>query len=367
VNHRDLYLLPIIAIATVLILLFGAEGISRLIWPEDLVDRCMTQAVHDRPKVNCVSTIKTAEGPWVENRYNDCGYRATGPCGPLPQSTARLAIVGSSTSFGYLVPFDHVWSVEAARILAAQCGRSIDVQSLIAINRARTGFVGDLNEVAGRVLPDAIALHPQMVALVLAPFDLIDMPEGGFNPQPTEAIAPVAPFGLKSLISASRAVKMLQHFMFRDASSYVKIYLRYGDNAAFMRPPLSPLWQARLNYVDAGIGYIANQLHAAGIAMLLVYAPQQAQADIIADNMQIPGVDAETLDRAIGAIAKKYDVIFADGAVTFQGKGKQAPEYFYQTDGHLNETGHTLLGSTVAATLAATHGFCQNQNNGFER
>lgn len=357
-----------IAIATILVLLIGAESISRLVWAEDVNDQCMVEAENGKPKPNCTGVIKTAEGPWVQDQYNECGYRATGPCGTVPIEARRIAVIGSSTSFGYLVPFDHIWSVEAGQIITRQCGHPIDVQSLIGIKPDRSGFVGNLNDIATRMLPQAVALHPQVIALVIAPFDLFEMPDGGFDPiafqQHVSDQPPIPPrVGLmdygKALVANSRAVKVLQHFMFRDAASYVNTYLRYGDHAAFMRPPLSADWQARLNYLDGAVRYISTQLNSTGISMLLIYAPQQAQADIIADNMQIAGVDAEALDHAIGSIAQKYNVLFTDGALAFS--GKNAPEYFYRADGHLNEAGHALLGNAVATTLISAHlpNFCQ--------
>lgn len=368
IPNRDWILLPGLAVMTVVVLLVVAEGLARVGWPEDIRDRCIAAPENGRPKPNCMASIKTAEGPWVEARYNECGYRATGPCAPPPQGTARIAVIGSSTSFGYLVPFDHAWSVEAGRTITATCKRPIDVQSLIPITPDQGGFETNLGIIASR-LPDAVALHPQMVALVVAPMDLFNLPEGDFDPTASKQLSNEPadpPTGLveytKSLLSGSRAATVLQHYMFRNEKTYTAAYLRHGDRADFLRSPLSPQWKQRLAYLDSIVAYLSNQLKPAGVPLLLVYAPQQAQAYIIADAMELPGVEAETLDRAISGIAEHHGVIFADGADAFRGV-KDVPDFFYQADGHLNAEGQTLLGHTAAAAVFAAQpdGFCQRQ------
>jgi hypothetical protein len=363
--RRDWIVLPLIAAVTALFVLFSAEAASRVGWPEDKFDRCITGAEADRPKPNCSGRSKAAEGPWVEDHYNECGNRATGSCLAAPAGgAARIAVLGSSTSWGYLVPFDRVWSVQAARAITAACGRPIDVQGLVDL--PSVGSFGDLNDHSLR-LPEAMALHPQLVALVIAPLDLLDMPEGGFNPmraRPSSEPAPKVDLieYSKSLMSGSRAVTVAQHYVYRNPQTYVSTYLRYGDRAGFMRPPLSQQWQERLAYLDAAIGYMAARLMPTGTRLLLVFAPQQAQAIIIADGMKIPGVDAETLNRAIAVIAARHGAIFADGALAFRGV-KDATSYFYPADGHLNAAGHALLGRVAAdAVLAARPaGLCQLQ------
>jgi len=352
---RDWLLLPLVAVVTALVFLVIVEGGSRLVWPESKDDVCAYNPL--RPKANCVSHDKAAEGPWVEARFNACGYRSTGPCGPVSSGTARLAVIGSSTSWGFLVPFDDVWSVQAAKQITAKCGRPIDVQSL-------SGF-GDLNLIAART-PEVLALHPQLVALVIGPFDLFKLPDGGFNPAhallPSPEEAPHHPGlmeWLEGLLSDSRAVEIAQHYIFGNPDAYVATYLRYGDRAAYLRPPMSQAWQARLDVLNEAVAYITARLAPSGTRLLLVYAPPLVQADLIASGKPFPGVDPEAIDRAMAQIAKRHGALFTDGGEGFRGLGS-ASDYFYRAEGHLNSAGQTLLGRTAAKSIlaAALPSFC---------
>ncbi|MDR3507353.1 MAG: hypothetical protein P4L64_05590 [Caulobacteraceae bacterium] len=355
--RRDLILLPLIAAVTALVFLVGAEGAARMVWPEQKVDQCVKEDGPMRPRSNCSSRDKAAEGPWVEMKFNACGYRGTGPCLPPPRGASRLAVLGSSTSWGYLIPFEDVWSVRTAKAMSAQCGGPIDVQSL--------GGFNNIDQAAAR-LPEALALKPQMVAWVVAPFDLLKMPEGGFDPvralQPPPPSPPYHP-GLmdraKSLMTESRAATIAQHYIYGNAQAYAATYLHYGDRADFLRAPLSKDWQARLAVVDAAVAYLTDGLKPSGAKLLLVYAPQQAQADLIAAGTAPKGVDPEILDRALADIAARHGALFVDGGRAFKGV-KNAPDYFYRADGHLNGAGQGLLAQAAVQTLLATpqNGLC---------
>jgi hypothetical protein len=343
--RKDWVLLPLIAVVTTLALLLAAEVIARIGWPEDTKSSCLPKL--GRPPANCTARIKAFEGVWHEESFNECGYRGTGPCNETPAG-GRIAVLGSSTSWGYLIPFDQTWSVQAARQIGARCGIPPDIQSL-------GGFMS-LNEVAQR-LPEVVALRPQLAVLVIAPFDLLEMPKGGFDVHSNAPRQPKENGGLltrlNGLIMSSRALGLAQHLLYRDPNFYTKAYLRFGDKADFLRPPFSSAWLARLAYVDTGIGYIADQLRVANVPLMLVYAPQQAQADIVAAAMRFPGVDPLALDTALADIAARHGAAFVDGARAFERIGN-AWSYFLPVNGHLNENGHNLLGRAVASSIIAS-------------
>ena len=360
-----------LSLLTVLVMAAGAEGVARLFWPEQWVDACMRAADGEKPKANCSDMAKAVEGPWFEARYNECGYRATGPCDkPPPAGTERIAVLGTSTSFGFLVPFEHTWFVRTAHDLAEECGRPVDVQSLVQINRTPEHLdFGDFNIIARR-LPEAIALKPQLVVLVVTPYDLTEMPDGGFNPvidpetvKPTvqPARAGIIEFA-KSLKQVSRTVSVAQHFIYRDTNLYVWTYLHYGDKAAFLHAQMTPRWQERIAYLDAAVDYISAQLKPTGTPLVVAYAPAEVEGYLIADKIQIPDVDGESLARTVGAIAGRHGAIFADGASAFQGV-HDVQNYFYRADGHLNGAGHEVFGDAVAGALisAKSFGYCDRQ------
>ena len=357
--RRDWILLPLVAAATALVFLIATEGASRLIWPESKVDRCSTEGGAPRPKPNCVSHDKAAEGPWAETRFNECGYRGTGSCRPASPGTARMAVLGSSISWGYMIPFEDVWSVKATKTLGARCGHPIDVQSL--------GGFGNLSQVAART-PEAIALHPQLVALVVAPFDLSKLPSGGFDPAHGLQAPPPAPPAhpslrdrARSLLSDSRAATIALHYTYGNAELYTANHLKYdGDVSGYLRSPMPQAWRDRLDVVNAAVAYIGLRLKPTGAPLLLVYSPSLLQADLIAGRKTISGIDPEAIDRDLAWIAKRNGALFADGGAVFA-RVRNAPDYFYRADGHPNSAGQALLGRVVEDAIlgAAPPALCQ--------
>ena len=357
---RDFILLPLISLLTVVLMLAGAEVTAQVVWPEQKIDSCLAKdpIIGQRARPSCVARMKSAEGPWMEDRYNDCGYRSAGSChAPIAD---RLVVMGSSTSWGYLVPYDEVWSTRTAKALSAQCGRPVDVQSL-------SGF-SDINADAART-DEALAMKPRMVVLVITAFDMLETPRRGFDPDyaanqmkraakaagKIERNAPKGVAALREVVTSSRAVEMAQHFMFQNEPLYVSMYLRYGDKAGFLRPPFSPSWQARLAYVDDGVAFISSKLAASGVRMGVLYVPQQAQAALASSGDAPAGVDPMALSQAIGEIARKHGATFIDANSAFKGL-KDPQNYFYTADGHPNGKGHELIARTAAARLGPSGG-----------
>ena len=93
--RRDLWLLPLIALLTMLALSAAAEVGARMGWPEQKFNSCKIpdRALGYRFKPNCTSVMKAAEGPWFTNTYNSCGYRSPQSCRAAPAGTRRIALI----------------------------------------------------------------------------------------------------------------------------------------------------------------------------------------------------------------------------------------------------------------------------------
>ncbi len=368
--RRDWILLPLLSVLTVLMMATAAEGVTRLLWPEQ-VDACIRAADGAKPKPNCSGMAKAAEGPWFEARYNECSYRATGSCRqPPPAGTERIAVVGTSTAFGVQIPFDDVWFMRAAQDITAKCGRPVDVQTLVQVDRTADHLdYGDFNVFAHR-LPEVIALKPRFAVLVVAAFDLVAMPDGGFNAsRDPAAVPPTIERGrsgvielAKSLKDVSRTVSVAEHFIYSDTNLYVWTFLHYGDRAGFLHDRLTPHWQERVAYLDNAVNYIATRLQSAGIPLVVAYAPSQVEAYMIADNIKVPDTDGEAMVRTVSAIARRHGAIFADGASAFEGV-RDVQDDFYRADGHLNSAGNKIFGDAVAGAImsAKSIGYCQRE------
>jgi hypothetical protein len=354
---RDIILLPMVAIGTAVFMIASAELAARVGWTESPHNVCHLPGPQ-RPYKNCTEMDKVPESPSVKESYNECGYRSNGPCGPLSEGAGRIAVVGSSASWAHLVPFEDAWSVKAMERLGTSCKYIPNVQSL--------GGLGTLNDVAKR-LPEAIELRPQLVVLAITPFDVMTMPKGGFDPNPawiegrtTRPDIPGFMEWLKEQLAKSRVVVVSQHFYFMNPQKYVSTYLQYGDKADFLRQPFTPAWQDRLVYIDNALKYMGEKLSANHIPFMVVNIPHQTQADIVGAELRFPAVDARALGVSIQKIADKYHIYYVDGLEAFNGHA-DAPDYYYNVDGHLNVEGNHLLGDMVNKSLASiqVHGLCK--------
>ncbi len=345
--RRDAWLLPLISLATVLILLGGAELAARAIWPEQVVNACrVTDAVsgyHYRP--NCSSTTKAAEGPWVVNDYNSCGYRSAAACGPTPANSRRIAVIGSSLSEGYLVEYPNTIAARVGADLTAMCRFPVEVQNLGAIGSFGSPLVARLEE--------ALRLKPNAILLVLAPFDL----ERGLDQQAMPGgEAPVAQstsplHEVFESVKASRAAEIAQHFLFRNASVYLPLYLRYGDKADFLRQPFSHAWLERLELLDRLIGQLMERASAAHVPLMVSFVPQEAQVTLMAGQSIPAGIDPAALPAAIKAIALAHGASFADTSVALRAEPNPG-QLYYQVDGHLSGDGQPIAAAYIAKGLA---------------
>lgn len=347
--RRDAWLLPLVSLATILVLLAGAEVLTRLVWPDQVANACrMTDPqIGYRYRANCTSTMKTAEGPWVTNAYNECGYRSAAPCGPVPAGTRRVALIGSSLSEGYMVEYRDSIGGRFGADLTRLCRAPVEVQNLGAI-----GYSGHL------LIPrmeEALRLRPSAVLLILAPFDLEgELGDAAPAPKAEQAAVPAGSLQRRvfDTLKTSRGVVVAQHFLFQNPSIYLPLYLRYGDKADFLRPPFSPNWQARLHAFESLLGELSAQAHQAGVPFTFVFVPQEAQVALEAGRTIPPGVDPAALPAALQAIAARHDVGFTDTSVAL--RAEPAPErLYYQVDGHLSGKGQPIAAAYIAQRLAA--------------
>jgi hypothetical protein len=350
---RDLIVLPVLSLLTVLSMWAATETVARWWWPEQENDRCMRYdavlGYHAQP--DCAGRIKAAEGPWVEDDWNECGYRATGSCKIKAAGSARLVVLGSSTSWGYLVSLRESWFARTAAALTDRCGRPTDAQAL--------GGIASLYQNAAR-LPQVLALHPDVVVMVLSPFDILAVPPGRFDPErvglprikiktPPKGLA-LALATLQDWASSSRAVLVAQHFLYQSSNAYVSSYLQSGDKADYLKSPFSTAWRERLAFVDAAVGFIAAKLKAAGVPFALILSPQEAQAELIAARTYPPGIDPYALGAALKDIAIRHGVAFADASLPYTSI-TDPQNTFYNVNGHFNGSGHAVLASVATSAL----------------
>lgn len=350
--RRDFLLLPLISLVTILLLWGGAELAGRIFFAESGGESCLVKGSSpQRMKPNCISHRKAAEGPEIEMAYNDCGYRTRESCHVRAADGLRVVLLGASTAQGFKVPYDESFGARLSRTLTRACGRPVEVQNL-----AVPGY--ELVDSYMR-LDEALALKPDAVLFLYGPYDIeaVSTPErlaARDHPQERKK-APHAhqqarprPLfkRLVDMTADSRALVMVQHFLYSDPLTYVKLFMMYGDKADYVRPPFSTMWQKRLAILDMLLDGMANKGRAAGVPLVQVIAPTELQVNLL----HTAGGDAAALDKKLTEIGAKHGVLTADGLPAFRDVGSPA-DVFYPVDGHLNGNGHALLAESVARRL----------------
>jgi hypothetical protein len=138
------------------------EGVSRVFWPERFADSCKTTS--QTARANCTSRTKLAEGPWVENHYNECGYRTESSCAARPPGTLRVVVMGASFAAGYMVPYRRTFAAEAAENVSRTCRRPVEVEAI-------AGAGNKLNQAYQRT-EEAIRLVPDVLVIAVTPHEL---------------------------------------------------------------------------------------------------------------------------------------------------------------------------------------------------
>ena len=356
--RRDYYILPLICLFTALIMLAAVEIGARYWFVESWEGSCgIKSALHGyRFAANCVCFSKAAEGPNVEYAYNECGYRSRESCGPKPANALRVALMGASTSEGFKVSYEHAFATRAATALSGQCGRPVEFQNM--------GVAGYKPIDQYWMMDEAIAMRPDLIMLVVTPFELVDITEPNVlanrrNPevllQEKSAIkATHKPATLVSVVDAaiadSRAVLAAQHLLYQNREKYISLFLMHGDKADYLRSPLTVNWEKRLEVLDLLFGEMADKARAAGLPMALVVGPQRIQAALLDPKFRPPGVDPFMIGKKLAEIAGRHGILYLDSLEAFAAD-PQPEQLFYPVDGHMTDAGHALLADAIVRRL----------------
>jgi hypothetical protein len=340
--RKDLLLLPLISLLTVLLMIGAAEFTTRKIWPEKMRDDCFSvdPVLGNRFAPNCSTMRKNAEGPWIRYEYNECGYRGTTSCGPKPQGTLRIVLMGSSAAFGLDVPYDQHIAVRAAPGLAEVLGHPIEFQNLGGVGRDWSK-----NEM---VLDEVLSLKPDAIFYFVMPFDLIRMDR--LESELPQDAGPVSSVKLnvgtwvkvRHLLANSRVVYMIQHFLLADESFLLRAVQNYGDPLDVSRQPTPPLGEKRFALLDMIVGKLADRAREAHVPCFMIAVPNRAEVVMIRSNAQIPHMDPYIFPQQMQATAQRHGVAYID-LLPYLKNAPNAADLYYRVDGHPTGTFHELL------------------------
>ena len=354
--RRDLVLLPLLCLVTIVLLFAGTELTTRLLWPASEQGYCITFNPIDGPhgKPNCTMTVKIAEGlAPVVHHFNACGYRSTAPCGPKPAGITRIAVLGSSIAEGYIIPYSEMLATRMTDTLQSVWHHPVEFENL--------GAEACLPIYAYRHLAEALRLQPDAVVLLLNPWDVEQEVDPKLlalrnNPRPiNHAPVPVPQLNpiqqLQFWAHSSRTMLVAQHFMLQNRDTFLKLYLvAGGDHTAFVRYPFPPFWKQRFADLELLLGEMSGRLHRAGIPFLVIGIPERAQVLMLQEPHLPRGVDPCAFTRELARISGRHGILYLDGLELFR-RVADPETLFYVVDGHPTPTAHRILGQAAAQKL----------------
>jgi hypothetical protein len=253
-----------------------------------------------------------------------------------------------------LVSYDETFAVRTSNELTRSCGHPVEIQNL---GRERCFPVCSFLRV-----DDALSLKPAIVMMTVTPYDIEHILPADFE----ERYKPISPHqadttpeksGIlktaQGLLTGSRAVTAVEHFLFQDPATQLRMFLMYGDKADYLRPPFSSAWEKRLSVLDLLLGEMAQKAHAANAAFVLIEMPGVAQAAAIALHQPPAGVDPGALNERLAQISSRHGIQFVNVLDEFR-KTPGSNKMFYLVDGHLNGQGQALISGPLVEHL--THG-----------
>ena len=345
--RRDFILLPAICIATLLLLVGIPELIAAHMFYQHKVDACLRPdpVLGDRALPNCQSRYKPGEGPWTENHYNECGYRSSESCLTKPADTFRVALIGSSTATGYLVPYDQTFAVRSETILSNTCGHPVEFQSLGGLGYQWRRLEARMDE--------ALKLKPDLVVAAITPFDVRQPlnPPPLTGPQPHGVIASIVG-GLRSIVQGSSLWMAVLHYRADLPVTYLRFFLRDAERSDFLRQPLSAFWQQQLGYTGTLIQDLATKARAGNVPLLVMFVPQRAQAVLMKYHADFPDMAPLTLDHAIAKMVQNNGGTFLDMTPTFAAADNLNP-LFYAVDDHITGAGSAMVADRLSQTIMA--------------
>jgi hypothetical protein len=352
--RRDIILLPLISLGTVILLFAIGQAFALRFYAIKDNDGCYKKGTH-RP--NCVTYMKIFEGPWVQYRFNNCGYRSLAPCGPKPPGTLRIAIIGTSMAEGLNVQYDDSYATLLGKRLSALLGRPVEIQNL-----AMMGLIRPVDE----LVPKALALDPDLILMVATPTDpkllqqLEETPAEPSESTPASAPAPKHESAKQRLVNAvhdvtgfarqMRIMAVVQHYLMDNEQIMYDLYRRYRDPDDPLQAQFSPLCLRRLTLLDAELGRISAKIGNSGVPFVMMLVPNRMQAAMASNGVSVPGTDPYHLSREVAAMAAAHGLKYIDILPEFQ-TVPHAEKLFYPVDGHANAAGHKIIAEGLVKRL----------------
>lgn len=253
-----------------------------------------------------------------------------------------------------MVPYEQSYAAGMERTLTQRCGRSVQVQNL--------AVAGSHLSDAVRRTDEALALSPDLIVLVLTPYDLwkeiaevdseIPIKPGTQLPSSASGFSLRARLEpLKEIVRESSALIMLRHFLYQDPETYLNFYLMTNTGGAdFLNVPFPPRWKEGFARLEVALGEMAMPIHARGVPFAIVPSFHRPQVALMNAENEFPGKDPYAFEREITKIAQKHGILDLEVTQDFR-RADRTERLFYLADGHMEARGHEVLADSLSRQI----------------
>ena len=353
--------LLLIGLLTLIVIGIPTEIVARLLFYETPIGARSCLILNDpstgvRGVPNSQCTERTYESEWVQYKFNSCGHRAGMECGHKRPGTFRIVMVGSSIAHGYTVPFDESFGAILPLLLSKKTGRDIELYNEAMPLGTPASVYLRFNE--------ALAEQPDLLLWAVTPWDILyvdlTLPETQAATPSNQAAGSSTWDRLEATVSrdwarlswvSSRAVFVLQHFLYESDSIYLSHSLSATDDyASSLKDKPGKEWQDKLQRFDNYVAETTARAKAAHVPLIFTALPRHAQAVMISGGVAPPGVNPYGFGDQIKAVVEKNGGTYIDVLQQFRNL-PNVHGIFYPVDQHITAEGHQLLAQMIATAL----------------
>jgi hypothetical protein len=295
-------------------------------------------------KPNCVFRHKNEEGPEVEYRFNECGFRSTSPCGTKPPGTFRIVFMGTSVTLGLYVSANETFAARTEAALRQTCGRPVESQNMGSMVRLAS---------QPELVTRALELEPDIIVLALSPFDVQSQPaaaQAAVGLRNWRERAELAWNNFKLEIRQTKVAFAILHFMLLDEQVLYRTYLNNGASREVMGYPPSPTGEQRFSEFSHILDSIMANLNGSGVPLVVMTIPNRVAAAMVSNRSVVEGTDALWFGRRIGEIAVQHGALALDATPGFAGVS-HAERLFYPVDNHPAGAAHAVVARALVDRL----------------
>ena len=373
----DWIVMPTLSLLTIVAIACAVEGAARLLFTKSATTTSDCLILNDpstgvRAVPNTACSQKIFESETVTYKINNCGHRAGVNCEPKAEGTYRIVMIGSSFNYGMWVPQESSFAALLPQELSQRTGRKIELYN----EAMQWGFPRSVTLRFNEVL----AAKPDMILWPITPMDIesVDQilpyvppiegrvmsgdapPDGAFIHlrQLMVAASSKSPPALvrsiwnkmTSWLNETRSVFLLQHFLFKNQSLYVRQYLMRGESSDYLRDRTSDVWRQNLGKFEVYYADVQAQAKSMGADLVVVMLPARAQAAMIAMNEWPAGFNPYKLDEEVRSIVSRHGGTYVDILTNFR-KLPNPERNYLPVDGHPDAGWHALVSGMLATAL----------------